>query len=281
MMRSLVLAAMVTLVPLAASASPGWVIKCPYSHSNMDDPIKYPRQQGVSHLHDFYGSNSTNYLSTYISMIGSSTTCGTGDDKSGYWAPALYKNNVKISPGGSWNGKTTREQFYYRDNNYSSDAVIEPFPPNFKMIQGYAMAMSLSDANAHGAKWGSELYWGCSDNTPSGKITAPVDCATGIVTLHIGFPSCWDGVMVDGDEIASGHMRFSSGGVCPAGFSHKLPRLIQRLEYPIGPSSQGITLASGATYTAHGDFWNTWQQNKLSLLVTGCLNANKDCGTNP
>lgn len=280
-MRSVVIAAMVTLVPLVASASPGWVMNCPYSHSNMDDPIKFPGRQGVSHLHDFYGSSSTSYLSNYSSMASSRTTCGRLGDTSGYWAPALYKDGIKINPSALWAGRKTRQQFYYRDTNYSSDAVIEPFPPNFKMIQGYAMAMSLGDANAHGAKWGSEMYWGCADNKPSGKFTAPVDCTTGIVTLHIGYPSCWDGVMVDGDEIAAGHMSFTSGGICPAGFPHRLPRLIQRLEYSVGPSSRGITLASGATHTAHGDFWNTWQQTRLSTLVTNCLNANRDCGTNP
>ena len=165
--------------------------------------------------------------------------------------------------------------------NYSSGTLVEPFPPNFKMVQGYAMAMSLADANAHGARWGTEMYWGCSDNKPDGKFTAPINCATGVITLHVGFPTCWDGVTVGGDAIAAGHVRFSSGGKCPAGFPHKLPRLIERLEYPVGTSSGGIAVASGAPYTMHADFWNTWQMSKLSALVTGCLNANKDCGTNP
>jgi hypothetical protein len=274
-MRALVLAAMI-LVPSAASAAPGWLVRCPYTHSNNDDPIKFPGQQGASHLHDFYGSRTTDYRSTYGSMIASLTTCGTAGDTSGYWTPALYRNGVKINPAGS-----VREQFYYRKDNYSSGTVVEPFPPNFKMIQGYAMAMSLADANAHGARWGTEMYWGCSDNNPDGKFTAPINCATGVITLHVGFPTCWDGVTVSGDEIAAGHVRFSSGGACPAGFPHKLPRLIERLEYPVGTSSSGITVSSGAPYTMHADFWNTWQMSKLSALVTGCLNANKDCGTNP
>jgi Domain of unknown function (DUF1996) len=149
------------------------------------------------------------------------------------------------------------------------------------MIQGYADATSIADANAHGAKWGSEMYWGCSDNNPDQKFTSLVNCATGIITLHIGFPSCWDGVIVDGDAISSGHVKFSSGGTCPSGFQRKLRRLIQRLKYPVGTSSSGITLASGPTYTAHADFWNTWDQTKLSALTANCLNKNIDCGTNP
>jgi hypothetical protein len=268
------------MVSSPAYANPGWVVKCPYSHSNNDDPIKFPSQQGASHLHDFFGSRTTNYLSTYESMVGSPTTCGTTTDKSGYWSPALYKNSVKVNPAGSWNGRSTRQQFYYRDNNVSSSTVIEPFPPGFQMIQGYGNATSISDANAHGARWGSDMYWGCSDNSETDKMTSPPNCATGIITLHVQFPNCWDGVR-EGDAIAGGHVKFPSDGVCPAGFGRVLPRLIQRTEYPVGTSSSGITLDSGATYTAHADFWNTWDQPALERLVTNCLNANRDCGTDP
>jgi hypothetical protein len=76
-------------------------------------------------------------------------------------------------------------------------------------------------------------------------------------------------------------VKFSSGGKCPSGFTHELPRLIQRLEYPVGTSSSGLTLSSGPIYTMHADFWNTWEMSKLSTLTTRCLNADVDCGTNP
>jgi hypothetical protein len=264
------------MVSSPAFASSGWIVKCPYSHSNNDDPIKLSGQEDASHLYDFFGSRTTNHLSTYTAMVESPTTCGTTSDKSGYWFPALYKNGVKINPAGS-----SRQQFYYRDDNVSLSTVIEPFPPGFQMIQGYAAATSISDANAHGAKWGSEMYWGCSDNSESGKLTSPPDCATGIIALHIQFPNCWDGVSVKGDAIAAGHVKFPSGGVCPAGFGHVLPRLIQRTEYPVGTSSNDITLDSGPTYTAHAVFWNTWDQPTLERLVANYLNENRDCGKDP
>jgi hypothetical protein len=52
-----------------------------------------------------------------------------------------------------------------------------------------------------------------------------------------------------------------------------------RTEYPVGTDSSGITLSSGPYYTAHGDFWNTWDQQKLDDLVADCLNTSTDCGT--
>ncbi len=54
-----------------------------------------------------------------------------------------------------------------------------------------------------------------------------------------------------------------------------------RLEQPVGTSSSSITLASGAYYTVHADFWNTWDQTGLQTLVNRCLNAHVDCGNNP
>jgi len=273
--------AVIGFASTAMADSPGWITTCPYSHSKSDDPIKFPNTPGASHLHDFFGSKTTNAASTYDSMLASATTCGSPADKSGYWIPALYKDGVKVDPDGAFHGRKTREKFYYRNNAYKRGTVVEPFPANFRMIQGYHDATSVEDANLHGASWGREMYWGCSDNSGPSKPTAPIDCDTGIITLHVGFPSCWDGVLVPGDEIASGHMRFPKSGVCPAGFSHALPRLLERFEWPIGTVSTGITFSSGPYYTANADFWNVWDQATLNSLVTECLNGDDDCGSDP
>jgi hypothetical protein len=272
----------------AAAASDGWLIRSSdsgastYTGSRADDPIVFPGRPGATHMHDFFCNKATRASSTYNQMIVAATSCRSGDT-AGYWAPALYRNGVKIDPA----GKGTQQQIYYRDNNLQSGTKITAFPPNFKMVVGDARATSLQNANAInrgsgvGSKIGSEIYWGCSDNSSSGKAKAPVNCATGIITLHVGFPNCWNGVKVRGDQIAAGTMRFPKSGVCPTGFKIALPRLIERFEYRVGTDSNGIRLASGPTYTAHADFWNTWRQSALQALVDRCLNGGVDCGTNP
>ena len=115
----------------AFADSPGWITNCVYSHTNNDDPIVYPRQPGRAHTHDFFGARTTDHASTYYSMVASPTTCGTPEDKAGYWAPALYRNGAKINPAGSVNGKKVGQKFYYRDEHYAAGATLEPFPPNF------------------------------------------------------------------------------------------------------------------------------------------------------
>jgi hypothetical protein len=280
-MRAPLIAALLLATPLPARAGVGWLVKCPFSHSNQDDPIVFPGLQGASHKHDFYGNVTTKYNSTYSSMVAGGTTCGTPGDTSGYWSPRPKRNGVQVQPVASYNGVSLRQEFYYRRDNYEASAVVEPFPAGFKMILGYAHATSTADAQAHGAKWGSEIYFGCSDNSPDVKSVTPINCSTGIISLHFQFPDCWDGVIVGGDEIATGHVKYPSGGACPAGFSRHLPRMFERYEWAVGPTTGALSFSSGPYYTAHSDFFNTWQQDVLIRLVRDCLNSGRDCGTDP
>lgn len=275
-----VLAGAVLLVPIAmqtaAAATGGWLDRSTdhgastYTRSLMDDPIVFPGQPGATHLHDFF-CTAPDANSTYASIANGPTKCP--NDTGSYWAPALYRKGVKIDPIEP-SGEYVREQIYYRgDNVYAT--TITPFPADFRLIAGNSHAMSVAD----NPMLGHEIYWGCSDNSESGKPTAPINCASGIISLHYGFPNCWDGVQTHTNDTP--HVVYPSSGKCPATNPIPLPRLILRFEYPVGTDSSGITLASGPTYTAHADFWNTWNQPTLEYLVDNCLNKGTDCGTNP
>ncbi len=98
------------------------------------------------------------------------------------------------------------------------------------------------------------------------------------MTLKVRFPNCWDGKRTDSADHLS-HMAYPKDGRCPSTHPVPLPRITVRLEYPIGTSPGTISLSSGPYYTAHGDFWNTWNQPKLEQLTANCLNRNVDCGT--
>jgi hypothetical protein len=40
----------------------------------------------------------------------------------------------------------------------------------------------------------------------------------------------------------------------------------------------GLTLSSGPVSSAHADFWNTWDQDKLETEVELCLRGQQVCG---
>jgi hypothetical protein len=283
------------------SDDPGWIVFCNYAAAAMDDPIVFPGQPGASHLHDFIGNTTVNANSTYDSMRAGSTNCApSSGDTAGYWAPSLYLNGEKVDPHGppptgTEVGYHARQQIYYR-NILDPSVVVQPIPADLRVVVGNSHATSVSD-NYY---LGREIYWGCSDNSPDEKLTAPTDCDTGIISLHVGFPQCWDGVNLDttsSDGSAAvnpytsevyannhfSHMAYPVLGpsrtyVCPTDHPVPIPRVIMRLEYPIGTSSSDLSLSSGPTYTVHGDFWNTWDQARLEGLVSSCTNARLDCG---
>jgi hypothetical protein len=62
-----------------------FAVRCDYSHTRADDPIKLPGKPDASHSHDFFGNTTTNANSTYQSMIGQPTTCTRPEDTAGYW----------------------------------------------------------------------------------------------------------------------------------------------------------------------------------------------------
>src|SRR6266545_1824384 len=73
------------------------------------------------------------------------------------------------------------------------------------------------------------------------------------------------------------HMAYSLRGRCPATHPVAVPAVSLIFRYPIAGGA-GVSLASGGQYSAHGDFFNAWNQPTLASLVDGCLNALRHCG---
>lgn len=88
--------------------------------------------------------------------------------------------------------------------------------------------------------------------------------------LIVKFPECWDGVNTDSADHIS-HMANATGEGCPASHPVRVPALTTVVRYPVDDVS-GYTLSSGPLSTLHADFWNTWDQAGLELLVAQCLN---------
>jgi hypothetical protein len=256
--------ALALVSPSVALAGDGgqFRVSCPYSHSKTDDPIVFPGQPGASHLHDFFGNRTVDAFSTESSLHAGTTTCGTSDDLSGYWEPAMYVDD-KIRPA-------PKMTIYYVGN-----ADTEPVPSGLQMVAG--------DAHATGLQSSTILRWTCGDGTP--KASKPYNCRPwlsvdpGGVTALIKFPTCWDG-----SGLTRGHVVYKGkGGACPSGFGHRIPLLRMFLKTgivdPLDASHHvRISFSSGKHYTLHGDFFSAWDQARMNALTRNCINAGKDCG---
>jgi Domain of unknown function (DUF1996) len=172
--------------------------------------------------------------------------------------------------------KSNKAAVLYRRPPLNGSFSVEPVPADLRMSTGNAGAGALTGNTL----LGSEIYWGCGDASITAKLTAPpASCPSGVLTLHVGFPSCWDGLIGAQDDSAD--LAYPVSGTCPAGYPHVLPRVVVRIGYAVGTATAAITLSSGSYYSAHAHFWNTWQQDQLAHLVTRCLNALLNCGTDP
>ena len=263
-----------------------FVTSCAYSHSLTDDPIVFPGQPGASHLHDFFGNETTNASSTRASLRSAETTCLLEGDTAAYWAPTAYLDSAPITPD--------RVRAYYFGISGAGafgDAQVETIPRDLQMLAGNKSA-TTPEENPH-------VGWFCGAAqkiaTATPLVGHPYDCTPYLrddpfvdgVVAKIVFPNCWDGL-----GTSPGDVVYPDPG-CPTGFPHVLPRLILRVHYGIMDPCLGstpctadhapeenihLTLSSGTYLTYHADFWNTWQQNHLDRLVEDCLQTHVDCG---
>ncbi|MEU4245617.1 DUF1996 domain-containing protein [Actinoplanes sp. NPDC026619] len=245
--------------PAQAAVSGQWKVDCNLSHSSMDDPIVFPALPGASHMHDFFGNAGTNAYSTLATMQGVTSTCAK-NDRSAYWAPALYRDGVKVNPSSF---------IAYYENRFADDVTLTAFPAGFQMVFGNKAATTAAQVDAH-------ITWGCSDSSQLGGKEPPAACASGGIQLRLMWPYCWDGKTLSSPNTA--HVSFAPGGVCPAAFPIAMPTIRTNIFYPVGTTTGTVTFASGSVYSVHADFFNAWDQPTLEDLVTRCLNGHTDCG---
>jgi hypothetical protein len=237
-----------------------FVSGCRFSHRNNDDPIVYPGQVGASHEHTFIGNDTTNAFSTLDSLKAGASSCRRPGDTAAYWVPTL------IGPGGQPIVPRAATVYYRR----RTLAPVQAFPQAFKLIAGNAKATAPQGLMV--------TSWNCGPLAgirPQAAIpTCPDDAREGLA-LHVQFPNCWDGVNLDSPDHHS-HTAYSVRGRCPADHPVPLPALQVNIRYP-SAGGPGLSLASGGQYSGHADFFNAWNQEVLTRLVDGCLNAPRHC----
>lgn len=280
--RSLLVVAGVTLLVASAIAVPLWaqrssseasgelpdphkgrfVVDCAFSHSLPDDPIVHPRQPGASHLHTFFGATEANAFSTAEQLAEGDTTCETQQDTASYWAPALLDGEGRpIEPLGS--------DAYYRAAPGVDPADVEPFPFGLTVIGGDAAAQEPQDTAVVG--------WSCGPNPV--RRTTPPACQDGNpLVLLVTFPDCWNGEDLTSEDNKS-HMARSDADGCPSSHPVAVPQLELVVEYPVwGEETAELYLASGSIETAHADFYNAWDPEKLAEEVQYCIHGDVICG---
>jgi uncharacterized protein DUF1996/F5/8 type C domain-containing protein len=253
-------------IPPGAVRVAEFLADCPASHRLPDDPIVFPGLPGASHMHSFFGSLVTNANTTVNDLINANSNCNPSIDKSSYWIPTFYNNDVPVEP--------TTGVFYYLGEGVS-DALIaqtQPFPLGLRIVAGNAKATGPDDNTIS--------RWSCLGAGDAGSSHDFVTCPAGsMLESYLDFPHCWDGKNLDSADHKS-HMAYPVNNACPASHPVVVPKLRQVMRYPVNGNTAGFRLASGRGYTMHGDFFNAWPVDELARRVTDCIRPIIKCGAN-
>jgi hypothetical protein len=71
-------------------------------------------------------------------------------------------------------------------------------------------------------------------------------------------------------------MAYPTARACPADHPVAVPVISLIYRYPVSGDHE-FALASGGVYSAHADFFNAWNQRRLTQLVNLCLNGLRHC----
>lgn len=253
------------------------------------DPIVNHQQVGEifkpsMHTHQFFGNTSWFGLANpntanLKDLVDKPNNCrkvlgaATSLDSAGYWVPTL--EFLKPPPGVGKVVPSNQFTAYYRaakGTNFGPAAVIP-----------------------HGARLVSErgrYNWTCG--VKSGERSKPVssipDCRglsgkPGLtLTLHVDFQECYNGAPIVhpvnevGDTRDNAKFAYAVKGKCPASHPIGMAQLRETIQYGFVGDPATVRLSSdsmaGVTdgSTAHGDFFNAWNEQGFANFVKTCVN---------
>ncbi|GKZ51685.1 hypothetical protein AbraIFM66951_006744 [Aspergillus brasiliensis] len=268
------------------------------------DPLMAPGKAS-DHVHVVHGSGGFSMTSDEKALKKADcTSCGVTQDKSAYWAPALYfmHENGDAELVNEVGGMLA----YYFLNGEN----VTAFPENFRMIAGDPFLRNFpwpvpdppksewsGNQSSQDALRQKALGFNCLDYNKSpepslgrhflpNKTFLDEHCTDG-VRFELMFPSCWNGKDVDSEDHRS-HMAYPSlvmDGVCPEGFETRLVSLFYETiwdTYAFKDKQGTFVLANGdpTGYGYHGDFIYGWQYGFLQQAVDECTNLSgrvEDC----
>ncbi len=224
---------------------------CTVSTIGMFDPIVFPGQSGVGHMHVFFGNTTIDPDSTPASLRaanadGTATTCRNRRDGSAYWVPQLLADGVAVDP--------VSVVARYRPARGAERAT---FPLDFQVIAGSSRATEQQPG----------IGFRCLERGASRRLSVtPPTCSDGAMLAGVvRFETCWDGTNASSSD--QSHVAGRVAGECPATHPISIPSLELTVRYPADGLDHDWTLASGSTVGYHADFVNGWDPRSLRRLA--------------
>ncbi|KAJ5512424.1 hypothetical protein N7463_001976 [Penicillium fimorum] len=258
------------------------------------DPIVDPGEVS-GHVHAVHGSGGFGMSSSQSELLESDcTSCAVIEDKSAYWAPALYfmHTNGTAQVVDEVGGMLAYYLLYGQD--------IKAFPDDFRMLAGDPFLRNFTwpvpdppksewsgAQSSQAALRQKALGFNCLNylKTPEDSLKRhhlpdkeylDAHCTDG-VRFELMFPSCWNGKDADSHDHKS-HVAYPSlvmDGTCPEGFETRLVSLFYETiwdTYAFKGVDGYFALSNGdpTGYGYHGDFMHGWEDGVLQEAIETC-----------
>jgi hypothetical protein len=259
-----------------------------------DDPIMYPGQPGMSHLHQFYGNTAADANSTYNSLrTTGQSTCMSPLNRSAYWMPALLdgKGNV-VRPDyvAIYYKRLPQSDPKCNAANPGAEGNCIPLPNGLRFIFGRDMTNLAAPPTGN-------YHYLCQ--TPGGgqigQVSTSMDAILQICPAGDQFaavldaPMCWDGKNLDSANHRS-HVSYPSYGSwgylkCDPNHPYVLPQFTMGARWTIGAGddtskwifSSDLAMNQPRGTTFHGDWFGAWDDTVMSTWVNNCINKLLSC----
>ena len=196
------------------------------------------------------------------------------DDKSNYWAPALY---YKHRDTGKFELISSDWAVYYLHRG--TETNIQQFPEGFRMIAGSPARSEMGSDPANQA-----FNFHClSYNEPPIPETYELpkrNCPDGI-RIQVMFPSCWNGKDATSADFKS-HVSYPvdthEGGTCPSTHPVRLmsifiEQITQSGKYEYYDGAFVLSTGDDVGYSSHADFQSGWDASPNSVLQQAINNC--------
>jgi hypothetical protein len=266
-------------------------VTCKFSHTNFDDPIKFPGVEDATHLHTYAGNIAADYRTTDDNVrtgIGSTCPGGTANETA-YWFP---------TPTDTATGAPLRLNaalIYYKTGyNGIMPHQVQVMPDKLHMIAGKA---TNAEPKGH-------FEFKCNGiSQPQALRQWMPTCKAGDkLWIGVTFPQCWDGTRLDTPD--QSHMSYTVpriigvdqvdqryGKWCPATHPVPLPEveIIQIYDIADDGMTQRLRLSSdmyppaaagqpsNAGWSAHADWFDGHDPVIKATWTKFCLQASMDC----
>jgi hypothetical protein len=257
----------------SGAEDPGAIFSCQATGQVENvDPIVSPGQV-AEHTHQFYGASPVHMTETSAELRTHATTCAETDNRSAFWMPTVEEDGVRLLPGTTASGGGKHALVYYRCRHSESIcANMQPFPEDFAQVNGNRHATSAAENPAFRNGRGG---WRCGTGGGALLPTPPTTCSSGVLVASVTFGNCLlpDGTLSDAVNTS-----------CTSVGGRPILRIQQYFRFWVGTGAVGrITMGGGhlEPYQLHSDYFFGWSTEAFDNFMRSCVNANRDCATNP